>query len=129
MKGKSRFAFFAASLMVLTTVPILPHEASAQTSNTCYFNYALAAPKGTYKVELFEAGSPYPSRQTFLTSNGTYNIWSSWSYICVGRTYFVRVSNSKNAASQTHAFYVNTWYAPGNYNFGIFYWGNAYGGH
>lgn len=96
--------------LVLTSVVSCALAAHAQTANTVYMSYSFYGPPGKYRIELFEVGAPFPSRQdnTLVGGyNGQYTYRRSWSYISKGRTYFIRVTNTESGArKQTQGFRV-----------------------
>jgi len=95
-------------MVIACACAFLPSRASAQTNNTCYVNYGFYGPAGHYKIELFETGHPYPSRQDFTLWSNNYSgqrtYWSTWSYISINASYFIRVTNDKGVAKQTIEF-------------------------
>jgi hypothetical protein len=83
--------------------------------------YSFYGPAGNYKIELFEVGAPYPSRQDIVSGySGTFTYRRTWSAIVADRRYFIRITNTgTGVAKQTSWRYVL-------YNGGYFVWPTCY---
>lgn len=78
-------------------------QRSAQADSNGALDVTLNGVYGQYKLELFQVGAPYPSRQFVGNANG----WTGcyWSNLVTSQTYFVRATRlSTGQARQTVGF-------------------------
>lgn len=125
LNEQRRFVSLLACItLLICACVLLQSRADAQTSNTCYVNYNFYGPPGRYKIELFEIGAPYPSRQDYSLWNSSYKgqftYRATWSYISINRWYFIRVTNDKGVAKQNFGFEIYGHWDP--YNAPSFNW-------
>ena len=100
-------SFSVRSLITVAVAAATIVVAHAQTLNV---NFIGSGRNDNYKIELFEAGAAYPSRQAYVNVTNQitfswYNLTTmrySWGYKAV--EYFIRVTNSKGYSYQTHSF-------------------------
>jgi hypothetical protein len=88
---------FALLVTACGTSPAL----AGNTNLTARFS----GPKDTYKIELFEVGAPYPSRQSVGTGSRLNPVWHS--IVTDHRNYFIRVTTKKGEAKQTGTFWMH----------------------
>ena len=101
-------------LIALFAIPGVSHATDTDVGWSFY------GPAGNYKVELFEVGAPYPSRQEIFYYNGTFTIRDRWYSIVAYQSYFIRITNlDTSVAKQTGSRYVT-------YNGGYYEWPTCY---
>ena len=108
------------SLLLLTVFVVLFAFPAISHATDTSVGYGFYGPAGDYKIELFETGAPYPSRQDYVyqyRGNATYHrVWNS---IVADRYYFIRVTNLQSGvAKQTRESRVT-------YNGGYYEWGTC----
>jgi len=110
-----RYVLALAIFATLFTIP----RASYATDTVV--GYSFYGPAGNYKIELFEVGAPYPSRQDIVNGYGGFFTYRrKWSAIVASRYYFIRITNTQTGvAKQTHARYIL-------YNGGYYEWPTCY---
>jgi len=94
----------ALSILLMATLLFMFGKAAhAQSNGVLQWTINGSTHKG-FKVELFQVGAPYPSRQT-ITPSLNHSWTASWYNLVVTRNYFIRVTNlDNNVAQQTRAF-------------------------
>lgn len=108
-------------LLVLTVLIALLAIPGVGNATDTTVGYSFYGPAGNYKIELFEVGAPYPSRQDIVNGyGGTSTYRRTWSAIVANRPYFIRITNTQTGvAKQTGARYVT-------YNGGYYEWPTCY---
>ena len=105
--------------MLVSLFVVATPSASYATDTTV--EYSFYGPSGNYKIELFEVGAPYPSRQDYVYGYGGYFTYRrTWGSIVASRYYFIRITNlGSSVAKQTGSRYVT-------YNGGYYTWSTCY---
>jgi len=109
------------SLIVLAALFAFVAPSIAQAIDTTV-EYSFYGPAGDYKIELFEVGAPYPSRQDYVYDYGGYFTYRrTWSSIVAYRSYFIRITDlNSSQTKQTGSYWV--FYNGGYYAFPTCYW-------
>ena len=105
-----RYLLVLTVLVALIAIPRVSHATDTTVG------YSFYGPAGNYKIELFEVGAPYPSRQNIVKYNGQFTLRDRWTSIVAYRNYFIRITNlDTRVAKQTSGRYVT-------YNGGYYEW-------
>ncbi|USN53194.1 MAG: hypothetical protein H6760_03390 [Candidatus Nomurabacteria bacterium] len=106
-------------IVALVALSVASPGVSLATDTTV--EYSFYGPSGDYKIELFEVGAPYPSRQDYVYGySGTFTYRRTWSSIVAYRSYFIRITDlNSGVAKQTGSVYVT-------YNGGYYAWSTCY---
>lgn len=88
-------------LALTSVIPAVAAHGGGNTNLTCYF-YGDSNAK--WKIELFEVGAPYPSRQNIGYGTTFHPTW--YSVVTYHRNYFIRVTKNDGEAKQTGTFWM-----------------------
>jgi hypothetical protein len=110
-----RYVLIFTVFLFLFAVPAVGH------ATVTTVEYSFFGPAGDYKIELFEVGAAYLSRQDMVYGyGGVFTYRRTWTYIVTNRSYFIRITSlNSGVAKQTHSRYVT-------YDNGLSTWPTCY---